>query len=136
MSLFGCDNRHNCIGIAIVASLIVGIVAAFLTITAVISVVPVFLWVVLGIAVAFLALSLYVAPKLQRGNPCGGLSPALTALLVGILGTVLLSAVLLAIPFAATSVIGAITVGLVVAFFSLILTSAACLIKCIINYND
>lgn len=136
MSLFNCDNRVSCVGVALFASLIVGIVAAFLTITAVISATPVFLWVVFGIAVAFLAITLYVSPKVQRTNPCSGLCTALTTHLVGILGTILLSSVLLAISFAATSVIGAIIVGLLIASFSLVLTSAACLVKCIINCAD
>ena len=39
-------------------------------------------------------------------------------------------AVLLAIPFAATSIVGAVLVGLLLLFFSLIFTASACLVKC------
>ncbi len=133
MSLFGCENKYNCIATAIVSSIIIGIITAFLRITAVITVTPAFLWVLFGIAVAYLATTLIPASLTQRISGCSG--PVLSSLLSGILGTVLFSTVLLAIEFAATSVIGAIITGALLLFFSLTVTSTACLIKCLASNN-
>ena len=136
MTLCGCKNKWDCTGIAIIASLVVGIIAAFLQITAVITVTPVFLWVAFGIAVVYLAITLIAASFAQDSGSCGSPCVALSALLLGILGTVLFAVVLLAITFAATSVIGAIIVGGLVFSFSLTLTSTACLVKHLINCCD
>ena len=136
MSLFCFDNRNRCLGLALVASLVVGIVTAILTFVAVITVSPVFLWVVFGIAVGFLGLTLASAALIQGTVPCRGFCRVLTALLIGVLGAVLLALVLLAISFAATSLLGAILTGLLLFFFSLVLTSAACLVKCLVNCNN
>ena len=54
---------------------------------------------------------------------------ALRAVLIGILGTILFSVILLGVTFAATSVIGAIIAGLAVGFFALIISATACLVK-------
>ena len=136
MANFCCTCKSDCAGLAIVASIIIGIITAFLQFSAVITVTPAFLWVVLGIAVVYLAILLAVSPVIRRsGCVCNNLS----VILVGILGAILTSIVLLAITFAATSVIGAIITGALLAFFSLIVTTVACLIKCIIgcaNKND
>lgn len=136
MSLFCCDNRNDCLGLALVASLLVGVVTAFLTFAAVITVTPAFLWVVFGIAVGFLGLTLASAALVQGTVPCRGFCRVLSALLVGALGAVLAALVLLAITFAATSLIGAIITGILLFFFSLVLTSAACLVKCLVNCNN
>ena len=63
----------------------------------------------------------------------GGCCTAVSTVLAGILGTILFSLVLLAVTFAATSVIGAIFVGLLLFFFSLTITATACLVKCRAN---
>ncbi|MBQ7794267.1 MAG: hypothetical protein IJ366_07105 [Clostridia bacterium] len=136
MSIFGCNNRSDCTGIAIVASIIIGIIAAFLRITGVITIAPVFLWVVFGIAVVYLAITLIAASIVQNSGVRGCICPILAVLLTGILGAVLTSLVLLAISFATTSIIGAIIVGALLAFFSLILTTTACLVKCILRCSD
>lgn len=132
MSSYGCENRFGCTGAAFVASLIVGIITAFLRITAVITVTPAFLWVILGIAVVYLAV-LLLAVSLKRQTVCA-CSP-LSALVTGILGTILLSVVLLAIEFVATSVIGAIITGALLFFFSLTVSATACLVKCFASCN-
>lgn len=133
MNVCGCKSKCDCTIFAIIASLIIGIITAFLRITAVITVTPAFLWVLFGIAVVYLAVLLLTAPKIQRSDTDGCLCSVLPVLLAGILGTVLLSVVLLAVTFAATSIIGAIITGLLLLFFSLTITSAACLVKCIFN---
>jgi len=124
-----CNCKISCNLVAVVAGLVIGIVTAFLQITAVITVTPVFLWVVFGIAVAYLALALATTSCGSCPALCGGGCSSLSFLLVGALGTALLAGVLLAIPFAATSVIGAILLGTLLFFFSLTLISTACLIR-------
>ena len=127
MSICNCDCRENCTVFALVGSLILGIVTAFLQITAVITVTPAFLWVVLGVAIGFLAITL------ATGRCCGcGAERSCTslhALLFGAIGAILAAVILLGIPFAATSVIGAIITGALLFFFFLTLTSAACLAR-------
>lgn len=127
--------RTDCTVIALAVSLILGIITAFLRITAAITLTPAFLWVLLGIAVVYLAVVL-IASALSRGECCENLCSIITAILSGIIGTVILSIVLLAIEFAATSIIGAILTGALLFFFFLILTSTACLVRCSFNCND
>ena len=127
--------RNNCTVVAVIASLIIGIVTAFLRITATITLTPAFLWVLLGIAVVYLAVTL-VSGALFRRECCNDLCSIVTALLIGVLGTVILSIVFLAIEFVATSIIGAILTGGLLFFFFLMVTSSACLVRCFLNCND
>ena len=127
--------RIGCTVIAVVASLIVGIITAFLRITAAITLTPAFLWVLLGIAVVYLAVTL-IAAAIFRNQCCEDLCSIITALLAGIIGTVFLSILLLAIEFAATSVLGAVLAGALLFFFFLMITSTACLIRCFFDCND
>lgn len=121
-----CECKINCTLLAVVAALILGVVTAFLQITAAITLTPAFLWVLLGIGIGFLAISLAT---------CGGCAAScgscrsLRALLSGAVGTIVLSVVLLGITFAATSILGAIVVGALLFFFFLTVFSAACLAK-------
>ncbi len=128
MSMLSCNCQCRCTFGAIIASVILGIIAAFLQITGVITATTVFLWVALGIAVVYLAILL-----LKSDNPitesCVCICTTIGTLLMGILGTILLSVILLAVGIVATSVVSAILVGLLVIFLSLIFTSTACLIK-------
>ena len=117
------------------ASLIIGVIAAFLRITGSIIVTPAFLWVLLGIAVVYLAVTYAVAAVLRNGC-CVNLCSIVSVLLAGILGTVLLSILLLAIEFSAASIIGAVLTGVLLFFFFLTVTSAACLVRCFLNCND
>ncbi len=127
MAIFCCNTKQSCSTLAFVASAILGVVAAFLRITAVITETAAFLWVALGIAIGYLAV------LLATSGCCGGLcrcsSGALTALLAGILGTAPLSVILLAVSFAATSIVGAILLGLLVLFLALIVSASACLVS-------
>ena len=133
MALFCCESKRDCVGPAVAVSIILGIIAAFLRITATITVTPAFLWVTFGIAIAYLAVLLATASD-RRATICT--AAALPAVLIGILGTVLLSVILLAVTFAATSIVGAILVGLLVLTFSLMLTATACLILCLTRANN
>lgn len=131
-----CIRSNNCVNLAVIVSVIIGIVTALLRITAAITVTPAFLWVVLGIAVVYLAVALATAPWLRGTPACCGVRPSVSALLIGILGTILLSIVLLGITFAATSVLGAIITGLLALFFSLTIITTACVVKQTVNCNN
>ena len=135
--MYDCNCRISCPLLAVAASIIIGVITAFLRITAVITLTPAFLWVVLGIAVVYLAVALISAALIgQRELTTGCLCPILSTLLAGILGAILLSIILLAIEFVATSIIGAILAGALLAFLSLLITSTACLVKCLVRCNN
>ena len=125
-----CYFKTSCAGISIVASIIIGLITAMLRFMGVISTTPAFLWVTFGIAVVYLGILLIISAfsSCADRNYCKRIT--IPVLLVGILGTILTSVILLGIEFAATSIIGAIITGIVLAFFTLIVTSTACLIKC------
>lgn len=128
MSLFGCNCRCNCTFVAVVAAIIIGVIAAFLQITGVITVTAAFLWVVLGIAVVYLAVLLVTSALARReGTAC--LCSSLNSVLIGILGSALFAVVLLAVGIVATSVVSAILVGLLLFFLSLILAGTACAVR-------
>ncbi len=132
-----CNCKISCPLLAIVASIIIGIITAFLQISAVITVAPAFLWVVLGIAVVYLAVLLIIAATLDGADVrISCLCPILSILLIGILGAILFSIILLGITFAATSIIGAIFTGALLAFLSLLITSTVCLIKCLARCDN
>lgn len=126
-----CNCKIPCPVLALIVSAIVGVLTAFFQITAVITVTPVFLWVVFGIAVVYLAVLAVSTAVGWDCEPtrCG--CGALQTVLAGILGTVLVSLILLATGIVATSVLSAILVGLLLFFFSLTLTGAACYVNCL-----
>lgn len=129
MSMNSCNCRCRCAIIAIILSVLAGVTAAFLQVTAVVVLTPVFLWVFLGVALAYLA-GLLVA---SAGCGCPDFSECqcdtLNTLLAGIVGTILFSLILLAVGIIATSVVNAIVVGLAVGFFTLTLTATVCLVR-------
>ena len=134
MSIFGCDCRSNCTGLAAVASIILGIIAAGLRYMGIITVTPAFAWTVFGIAVVYLLVAL--TTFIIKDNIPRCICASLPTFLAGILGTVLTAVILLAIPFEATSIIGAIITGALVLFFSLIITVSACIVKCAAGCGD
>lgn len=131
MGFINCNCRCACGLWAIVASAILGVLAAFFQITGIITVVPVFLWVAFGIAVAYLGILTVAAALNRRNDGCGCRCDLLNLVLTGILGTILLALVLLAVGIVATSVLSAILVGVLVFFFALIFTGTACFIRCL-----
>lgn len=136
MTNTSCRCKGDCIGLSIVASIIIGIITAFLTFSAAIVITPAFLWVALGVAVVYLAITFIVTSFLGETRVRDCVCRALSVLLIGILGAALLAVVLLAITFAVTSVLGAIISGALVGFLALIITSTACLIRCIARCDD
>ena len=135
MSNSNCGCKMACPVMAVLASIIIGIITAFLTFSATIAVTPAFLWVLFGVAVVYLAITLLTA-SFRCGSIRRCICDILPVLLTGILGTVLTSVILLAITFVATSVIGAIITGALLLFFSLIITTTACLVKCIAGCEE
>ena len=125
MDAFRCSCRCKCPVFAIIASAVVGVVAAFLQILGTITVTPAFLWVALGVATVYLAVLLLSGAREQQPCRCANLG----VLLAGILGTVLFSIVLLAVGVAATSVVSAILVGILLFFLALTYTGAACTVR-------
>ncbi len=131
-----CNCKYSCNGLAIVASLFIGIISAILSFTGIITVAPVFFWVIFGIAVGYLALILASSATRKYNNRKQCVCSTLNLLLAGILGSIISSLVLLAITFVATSALGAIILGIALFSFSLIFTSTACLVKCLSDCND
>ncbi len=136
MSMSNCTCRASCTLAALISSIIIGVIAAFLRITAVITVTPAFLWTLFGIATVYLAIIFATIPRIRLSTVCEGFCSSLSALLVGIIGTVLTAVILLAIEFVATSIIGAIITGALLFFFFLIITTTACLIRCLISCDS
>lgn len=129
MSLFNCNCKCSCTAAAVIAGVIVGVVAAFLQITGVITVTTAFLWVVFGIAVVYLGVLLVAAALAGRCECSDCACPTLNTLLAGMLGTIFFAVVLLAVGITATSVVSAILVGLLLIFFTLIVAGSACYVR-------
>ncbi len=125
-----CNCKFDCVALSVIASIIIGVIGVALTFTGTITVTPAFLWVTLGIAVTYLAV-LLVASAISRSSGISGCPcRVLPAIFTGIFGTALASLVLLGVTFAATSFIGALITGALLAFLTLAITSTACLIQC------
>ena len=107
MAFCGCNDRWTCPAIAVVVSALVGVVTAFLQITAVITVAPLFFQAVIAITVLLLAVTLFSAAATNDDSCHICVCRALKAQLLGILGSILTALVLLAVGFAATSTLGA-----------------------------
>lgn len=128
MSDMNCSVRCRCTLAAIILSAVAGVAALILTITGIVTVAPVFSWVAFGIAVGYLAVLLLTSVFGNRYTCRCALSTLIT-LLIGILGTIATAVILLAVGFAATSVVGAIIAGLLTGFFALTITATACLVR-------
>ena len=115
--------RWNCLSLSVIASIVVGVITTFLRYTATITLTPAFLWVVLGVAVVYLGTNLLTAALTRANGIRGCVCSTLSAVLIGILGAILLSVLLLAVPFAATSLLGAVLTGLLLFFASLFITA-------------
>ena len=136
LSLMSCNCKCNCTLLAVIAGAIIGVIAAFLQITGLITVTTVLLAVAFGIAIVYL-LGLLIAAALARNpDPRNCTCTSLNATLAGILGTILFSVILIATGITATSVISAILVGLLVFSLVLMIVSTACLIRTLTNCDQ
>ena len=129
MTYANCSCRCRCTVLAAIVSAIIGVLAAFFQITGLITVTPVFLWVAFGIAIVYLGVLVLASDMADRAEQCTCVCSALSGVLLGILGTILFAVILLAFGIVATSVITAILVGLLLFFFSLMLTNTTCLVR-------
>ena len=130
-----CSCRQNCMGIAVLASIVIGIIAGFLTSSGILTVAVPLLWALFAIGAVSLG-TLLVLTVLSGARSLRCICNALLLLLTGILGTLLVSVILLVIDIAAASTIGAIITGLLFLFFTLLITSSACLIRCIADCDN
>ena len=128
-------NKNECLIIAIAASVLVGIVTAILTATGIIILTPAFLWVVFGIAVGYLAIA-FIVTSLRRFDTPYSARSLIVAFIAGVLGTILLSLVLLAVALVQTSAIFAVLAGLLLFSFSLFITAIACIVLSAYSYDD
>ena len=133
MSVFQCNctTRCGCILAAIIASVILGVMAAFAQITGAITITAVFLWAALGFGAVYLAAVLLAVVLTGRTVRSECTCDTLDTLLAGILGTILLAAVLLVVGITPASLVSAILVGLLAAALALTLTATACFIRSI-----
>ena len=135
MTSMNCSCKCPCTVYAVIGSIIVGIITAILVTTAIVTVTPVFLWVLLGIAVVYLGvLLLFTALRRREGGGC--ICRALLPLLFGLLGTVLFSVVLLGVALPATGFLLPFFSGILLFFFALAISSTACLIQCQAGCED
>lgn len=129
MSFQNCRCKCTCTFIALVVGLILGVITAFLQITAAIAVTPVFLIAAFGIAVGYLGILVIASALAVRSRETECRCSSLNTVLTGILGTILVAVVLLLTGIIATSVLSAILIGALVFFFTLIIAGSACLVR-------
>ena len=136
MTIFNCECKRDCLLFSAIASIIIGIIVAFLRITGVITITPTVLIVAFGIAVLFLLATLIAATLWGQRicRPCA--YTTISGVLTGALGAILLSVVLLAINFAATSIVGAIITGALAAFLAYVFSATACTVKCFVKCSE
>lgn len=129
--MFGCDCycKLSCRVLAVIAGVILGVVAAFAQISGAFVIDAMFLTGVLVAAVAYLGLLPVSAAGCRVPRCCRNL----TTVLVGLLGTIVLAAILLVVGIVATSVLNAIAVGLLVFFVTVALIGTACYALCLAN---
>ena len=125
-----CNCRFNCTLFAVLSAAVLGVIAAFLFISGTIAVTATFLWVALGIGVVYLAGLAIASTRCRCADPTSCLCRSLDALLAGVLGTILLSLILLAVGIVATSTLSAVLVGGLAFFLWLTVASAACYVRC------
>lgn len=83
----------------------------------------------LGISVVYLAVLMMVSALSKHNRPCKCKCRILNTLLAGVLGTVLFSVLLLGVGPCIPYGLSAALVGVLIAFFSLTVINAACLVK-------
>lgn len=135
MTNASCSCTTTCSSLSIVASIIIGIITGFLAYTGAVCICPVFLWVLFAVSIVWLALLIITSARgSSKFKDC--ICQNVNRLIVGILGTILVSVILLTICFCHAWFIGAILKGLLLLFFSLTVTSTACVIKCAADCDD
>ncbi|MGM9550994.1 MAG: hypothetical protein ACI3XA_01930 [Clostridia bacterium] len=125
----------DCTTHSVILSTILGVIAAFLSITCILRLTAPIIFTALIVALLYLPVVL-IALSLRTCSATRCVCRALKAIIIGVLGTVITSLILLTIPCFPIGVIYAIIVGLLTLFFFLMLSSTGCLIRCISNCPD
>lgn len=128
MNICGCRTKCDCTIFAVIASVIVGIVAAFLSFSAILAVPAFVYWIFFGVALVLLAVTLFTAPFICRNKENFCLCASLNTFIAGVLGTVLFSLILLLIDLTAGLLFSLLT-GLLFGLFTLTVTSVACIVR-------
>ena len=130
-----CTCRRDCTLWALIISVILGIVVAFLQVTAVI-VLPVTVPMgAFALAVVYLATVLVVSALLRCQADRCCLCSGVYGVLAGALLTALAAVVLMVVPLAADSIATAVVVGILAGAISLTLTATVCLVRCLTGCN-
>ena len=129
MNICCCKTKCDCTLIAVIASVITGIIAAFLNFSAVIAVPQFVLWILFGVALGLLALALVAAPFTCRCENKECFCASVTSFLVGVFGTVAASLVLVLVDLTAGGLLASVITGLLFGLFALTITSAGCLVR-------
>ena len=129
MNICCCKTKCDCTLIAVIASVIAGIIAAFLNFSAVIAVPQPLLWVFFGVALGLLGIALAAAPFTCRCENKECFCASVTSFLVGVFGAVAVALVLLLVDLAAGGLVASLVTGLLFGFFALAITSAGCLVR-------
>lgn len=128
MNICGCRTKCDCTIISVIASVIVGIVTAFLSFSGALAVPSFVYWIFFGIALVLLAVTLVTAPFISRRKEDFCLCASLNTFLAGVFGTLLFSLILLLIDLTAGLLFSLLT-GLLFGFFTLTVTAVACIVK-------
>ena len=124
--------RNNCVGIAVIVSIIVGAIAAITAFGLGLILGPVFSWIALAIAVVALLITLAIAVFADcDSRRC--LSRVFPTIITGIIGAIVAAIILLLLPEGVAVLVTAVFTGLLFAFLSLILTVTVCFIRCVID---
>lgn len=138
MSNCSCSSqcRWNCTAIGIIISIVAGIIGAIVLATTT-PVIPVAIyWGALVTALVYLAVVL-IAVAISRLVGTGScLCDTLPTVLTGIIGTIILSILVLVINIATITLPLAILIGVLIAFIGILLSGLVCLITCIAGCNS
>ena len=122
-----CRCVCRCTVTAVIVSAILGVIAVFLQFAGLISVPTALLSAAVIIAVVYLLVLAAAGALLRGGAKRNCLCSSIYALLAGIAGTILISALLLVTGIAG-GVFGSILIGLLVFFFALMIGGTICMI--------
>ena len=131
MALIDCGGKRSCACTlySIFSSVIFGIVAVILRLCGLVAFQPAFLWVLLIVSLVYLTVLIAAPAYGNHLRECK--CTILNTLLAGILGTVVFSGLLLGLGCIKWTVLSAVLGGLLIAFFSLMVTNTACFVKCL-----
>ncbi len=121
----GCERKSYCTIVAIIVSALMGVAIALSQISASITLTQIYFAIPLGVAIVYLAVT-FLAAAIAGFRYRG--SSAFDALIVGIIGTIVMGVICLLANIIA-DVLGAVLVGLLTVFFTLMLTSTVCVIR-------